>query len=269
MRFSLPSIIITITSNEPWNRETHKTNQNPPITNYKPLFPRRSAKMFDGSEKRKRQLAFERHNSRVFEKLSNWCHSFLVVVSSSRHKLPWGLWLLEGLVHLAHHVGPKCAKKILFFFNIIIKKYYKKLFLVEIFSGLEIFTSTENNWLQTIVCSCAIAKNVADDQSRPLSIRYPGPAERYTWHRTKGSQRLGKRLAENMLVSRASRTTTGSISPPPPPKKNKTKQANKQIKKHSAKRAKWMNEIKYKNDIAKQAWCLILQNNYWLGDFFK
>ena len=268
MRFSLPSIIITITSNEPWNRETHKTNQNPPITNYKPLFPRRSAKMFDGSEKRKRQLAFERHNSRVFEKLSNWCHSFLVVVSSSRHKLPWGLWFLEGLVHLAHRVGPKCAKKILCFFNIIIKKYYKKLFLVEIFSGLEIFTSTENNWLQTIVCSCAIAKNVADDQLRPLSIRYPGPAERYTWHRTKGSQRLGKRLAENMLVSRASRTTTGPISPPPPPKKNKTKQANKQIKKHSAKRAKWMNEIKYKNDIAKQAWCLILQNNYWLGDFF-
>ena len=28
-----------------------------------------------------------------------------------------------------------------------------------------------------------------------------------------------------------------------------------------------MNEIKYKNDIAKQAWCLILQNKYWLGDF--
>ena len=36
LRFSLPSIIITITSNEPWNRETHKTDQNPPITNHKP-----------------------------------------------------------------------------------------------------------------------------------------------------------------------------------------------------------------------------------------
>ena len=34
--FSLPSIIITITSNEPWNRETHKTDRNPPITNHKP-----------------------------------------------------------------------------------------------------------------------------------------------------------------------------------------------------------------------------------------
>ena len=56
---------------------------------------------------------------------------------------------------------------------------------------------------------------------------------------------------------------------PLPTKKNKTKQANKQIKKHSAKRAKWMNEIKYKNDITKQAWCLILQNNYWLGDFLN
>ena len=36
LRFSLPSIIITITSNEPWNRETHKTDRNPPITNQKP-----------------------------------------------------------------------------------------------------------------------------------------------------------------------------------------------------------------------------------------
>ena len=34
--FSLPSIIITITSNEPWNTETHKTDRNPPITNHKP-----------------------------------------------------------------------------------------------------------------------------------------------------------------------------------------------------------------------------------------
>ena len=35
LRFSLPSIIITITSNEPWNTETHKTDRNPPITNHK------------------------------------------------------------------------------------------------------------------------------------------------------------------------------------------------------------------------------------------
>ena len=35
-RFSLPSIIITITSNEPLNTETHKTGRNPPITNQKP-----------------------------------------------------------------------------------------------------------------------------------------------------------------------------------------------------------------------------------------
>ena len=34
--FSLPSIIMTITSNEPWNTETHKTDPNPPITNHKP-----------------------------------------------------------------------------------------------------------------------------------------------------------------------------------------------------------------------------------------
>ena len=36
LRFSLPSIIITITSNEPWNTETHKTDRKPPITNHKP-----------------------------------------------------------------------------------------------------------------------------------------------------------------------------------------------------------------------------------------
>ena len=34
--FSLPSIIITITSNEPGNTETHKTDRNPRITNHKP-----------------------------------------------------------------------------------------------------------------------------------------------------------------------------------------------------------------------------------------
>ena len=36
LRLSLPSIIITITSNEPWNTEIDKTDRNPPITNHKP-----------------------------------------------------------------------------------------------------------------------------------------------------------------------------------------------------------------------------------------
>ena len=35
LRFSLPSIIITSTSNEPWNTETHKTDSNPRITDQK------------------------------------------------------------------------------------------------------------------------------------------------------------------------------------------------------------------------------------------
>ena len=34
------------------------------------LFPKRSAKIIDGSEKRKRQLAFDPQNSRVYEKRS-------------------------------------------------------------------------------------------------------------------------------------------------------------------------------------------------------
>ena len=36
LHFSLPSIIITITSNESWNTETHKTDRNPPIRNHNP-----------------------------------------------------------------------------------------------------------------------------------------------------------------------------------------------------------------------------------------
>ena len=39
LHFSLPSIIITITSNEPLNTEIHKMNQNPQITNYDLLNP--------------------------------------------------------------------------------------------------------------------------------------------------------------------------------------------------------------------------------------
>ena len=38
LRFSLLSMIITITSNEPWNAETNKTDWNPPITDHK-LWP--------------------------------------------------------------------------------------------------------------------------------------------------------------------------------------------------------------------------------------
>ena len=36
LRFSLPSIIITIRSNESWHRETHNTDRNPPIRNHNP-----------------------------------------------------------------------------------------------------------------------------------------------------------------------------------------------------------------------------------------
>ena len=76
LHFSLPSIIITITSNEPWKHwkriEIHQSQ----ITNHYllnlfkwiKLFPKRSIKMIDGTEKRKRQLAFELQSSRVFEK---------------------------------------------------------------------------------------------------------------------------------------------------------------------------------------------------------
>ena len=79
LHFSLPSIIITITGNEPWNTETQKGSKS---TNHKSqtitfwthwckvLFPKRSVKMIDGSEKRNDQLAFEPQNLHVCEKCS-------------------------------------------------------------------------------------------------------------------------------------------------------------------------------------------------------
>ena len=58
LHFSLPSIIITITSNEPWNTETRETDRNPSITNHKPwtfetvkvLFPERSIKILTAAK---------------------------------------------------------------------------------------------------------------------------------------------------------------------------------------------------------------------------
>ena len=79
--FSLPSIIIRITSNKRYNTETHKTDRNPPITNHKPwpfelievnfCFPRGPPRWYNGSKECKSELAFELQNSRVFEKHSN------------------------------------------------------------------------------------------------------------------------------------------------------------------------------------------------------
>ena len=62
--------------------ERHKEDRNPPITNHKLLFPLSSAKMIDGSEVRKRQLAFELQNLRFFQ------------------KCPRGVWKNRGLKKL-------------------------------------------------------------------------------------------------------------------------------------------------------------------------
>ena len=82
MRFPLPSIIITITSNEPWNSHTKRIeirqSQITTMTFWTRwsdlLFPKRITKMIDGSKKHKHQLAFELQNSRVFEKRSKDQH---------------------------------------------------------------------------------------------------------------------------------------------------------------------------------------------------
>ena len=55
-----------ITSNEPWKTETNKVDRNAPITS-KHLFPKRSAKMIDGTEKPKIPSKFAKHAARYNE----------------------------------------------------------------------------------------------------------------------------------------------------------------------------------------------------------
>ena len=82
LRFPLLSVIITIASNKPWNKETDtkwiKIHQvqiiNCDLLNLlkwsKLLFPKSFAKMVDRSKEHKHQLAFELQNLCIFEKLS-------------------------------------------------------------------------------------------------------------------------------------------------------------------------------------------------------
>ena len=71
LRYPLLSIIITITSNKPWNTETHKTYQRSQTMTFwthlsKVLFPKKSSKMVEGRVKRKHQLTFELQSFLVF-----------------------------------------------------------------------------------------------------------------------------------------------------------------------------------------------------------
>ena len=75
--FLLPSIIITIPSNEPYEPQKHTKRmeisqwQTMTFWTRQVLFPKRSAKMIDCSKKCKCQLAFKLQNLHVFEKCSN------------------------------------------------------------------------------------------------------------------------------------------------------------------------------------------------------
>ena len=79
--FSLPSIMIRITSSERYNTETHKTGRNPPVTNHKPLpfelvevnfcFPKGLLRWFKRQQRMQKSVGFELQNSHVFEKHSN------------------------------------------------------------------------------------------------------------------------------------------------------------------------------------------------------
>ena len=100
LHFSLPSIITTITSNEPWNTGTHKTDRK--FTNHqsqamtfwtcwsKFLFPERSTKMIDGSENANVSwlLNFGIHmflkSAAIGSVLNSWFYFFLVSSQSSQ-----------------------------------------------------------------------------------------------------------------------------------------------------------------------------------------
>ena len=79
--FSLPSIIITITSNEPWNTQTHEMDRNPPITNHKPwplvkvCFLRGPLRWLTAAKNAIVKAAFELQNSHVCEKRSKFSAS--------------------------------------------------------------------------------------------------------------------------------------------------------------------------------------------------
>ena len=80
-----------------WHTETHKMDRNPPIKSQsmtfwtrwsKLLFPKRSAKIVDDSEKLQRQLVFELHNS-LFSFLKS-------VVTKFTTEAVWNLVLTTG-----------------------------------------------------------------------------------------------------------------------------------------------------------------------------
>ena len=120
--FSLPSIIITITSNELWNKETHKTDRNPPITDLKPwpfepllrkvLFPRRSVNMIDGSHLANvswllsfrvrvflKSAVRKRHDSRGPHSYKPTIYSLSLTKTSSWDSMTWVNSLRIGIFH--------------------------------------------------------------------------------------------------------------------------------------------------------------------------
>ena len=99
MRFSLSSIIITIMEKQRTLKQRNAQNgsksanhksQTITFLKRKLLFPKRSAKIIDSSEKRKRQSAFELQNLRVFwkRKSDSWdATSQQTLIVKSRHDL--------------------------------------------------------------------------------------------------------------------------------------------------------------------------------------
>ena len=97
MRFSLSSIIITMMEKQRTLKQRNAQNgsksanhksQTITFLKRKLLFPKRSAKIIDGSEKRKRQSAFELQNLRVFwkRKSDSWdATSQQTLIVKSRH----------------------------------------------------------------------------------------------------------------------------------------------------------------------------------------
>ena len=122
--------MIMITSNEPWNTETHKTDRNPPITDHKPwLF-----------EPVKVEFCFLRGPLRWLTAAEN------VIVS----------WLLNFRIRMfvnSAEKGITIGQTVLKF--IFVVSVTSDMFLVEIFIWHEVFTINFSSSIANMDCSLA------------------------------------------------------------------------------------------------------------------
>ena len=95
-------------SNEPWNTETHKTDQNPPITNNDLLFPKSSGKMWRQESADSSEFDWCRwkaQNPKMF-----WLHRLRVIRNSCNY-VKFIFVISMAFLSLRYNVSPKKRPK--------------------------------------------------------------------------------------------------------------------------------------------------------------